>query len=110
MDGFEDRDGCPEPDNDGDGLLDTNDKCPNEHETVNGVADDDGCPDYGTTGPQVLGGLGPQIRKVQFLRGRLEIAPGTFSVLDSLAAYMGGARRCPVEVQGHATDDERHAL
>jgi len=46
-DGFEDDDGCPDPDNDKDGFLDPVDKCPNEPETVNGIDDDDGCPDQG---------------------------------------------------------------
>jgi len=46
-DGFEDDDGCPDPDNDGDGIPDVKDKCPNEPETVNGFQDDDGCPDEG---------------------------------------------------------------
>jgi len=46
-DGFEDEDGCPDPDNDHDGIPDDKDKCPNEPETVNGVADEDGCPDSG---------------------------------------------------------------
>jgi outer membrane protein OmpA-like peptidoglycan-associated protein len=46
-DGFEDSDGCPDPDNDGDGIPDAKDACPNEPETVNGVKDDDGCPDEG---------------------------------------------------------------
>lgn len=46
-DGFEDQDGCPDPDNDGDGIPDVKDACPNEPETVNGIKDDDGCPDEG---------------------------------------------------------------
>ncbi|HEY8208725.1 MAG TPA: OmpA family protein, partial [Myxococcaceae bacterium] len=29
-DGFQDDDGCPDPDNDNDNVLDTNDRCPNE--------------------------------------------------------------------------------
>ena len=29
-DGFEDDDGCPDPDNDQDGILDVQDKCPND--------------------------------------------------------------------------------
>ena len=29
-DGFEDLDGCPDPDNDGDGVRDAVDKCPND--------------------------------------------------------------------------------
>jgi hypothetical protein len=45
FDGFEDEDGCPDPDNDKDGIPDVADKCPNEPETVNGVEDEDGCPD-----------------------------------------------------------------
>ena len=44
-DGFEDEDGCPDPDNDKDGIPDVADACPNEPETVNGVDDEDGCPD-----------------------------------------------------------------
>ena len=44
-DGFEDNDGCPEPDNDGDTILDRDDKCPNAKEDFDGFEDDDGCPD-----------------------------------------------------------------
>ena len=44
-DGFEDDDGCPDPDNDGDRIPDEKDKCPDKMETVNGYLDDDGCPD-----------------------------------------------------------------
>ncbi|MFI5300830.1 MAG: OmpA family protein [Polyangiales bacterium] len=44
-DGFEDADGCPDPDNDQDGIPDKRDACPNVPETMNGIADDDGCPD-----------------------------------------------------------------
>ncbi len=45
FDGFEDHDGCPDPDNDGDKIPDAIDKCPNEPETINGFQDADGCPD-----------------------------------------------------------------
>ncbi len=44
-DGFEDEDGCPDPDNDKDGIPDKLDKCPNEPEDKDGFEDDDGCPD-----------------------------------------------------------------
>jgi outer membrane protein OmpA-like peptidoglycan-associated protein len=44
-DGFEDSDGCPDPDNDKDGIPDVNDECPNEPEIKNGYKDEDGCPD-----------------------------------------------------------------
>ena len=42
---FEDEDGCPEPDNDGDGFLDKDDACPNDPEDFDGDQDEDGCPD-----------------------------------------------------------------
>lgn len=44
-DGFQDDDGCPDPDNDGDGIPDIDDVCPLDAETVNGIEDSDGCPD-----------------------------------------------------------------
>jgi OOP family OmpA-OmpF porin len=44
-DGFQDEDGCPDPDNDGDGVADAQDKCPNEAEDKDGFQDEDGCPD-----------------------------------------------------------------
>ena len=44
-DGFEDEDGCPDPDNDEDGILDVDDLCPNDPEDKDGFEDEDGCPD-----------------------------------------------------------------
>jgi outer membrane protein OmpA-like peptidoglycan-associated protein len=45
-DGFQDEDGCPDPDNDKDGIPDSLDKCPNAAEDFDGFQDKDGCPDY----------------------------------------------------------------
>jgi outer membrane protein OmpA-like peptidoglycan-associated protein len=44
-DGFEDADGCPDPDNDHDGIPDVDDLCPNDPEDKDGFQDADGCPD-----------------------------------------------------------------
>jgi OOP family OmpA-OmpF porin len=49
-DGFEDEDGCPDPDNDGDGIKDVVDKCPMEPEDKDGFQDEDGCPDLDNDG------------------------------------------------------------
>ncbi len=46
FDGFEDGDGCPDPDNDADGIPDVKDKCPNQPEDFDGFSDIDGCPDF----------------------------------------------------------------
>jgi outer membrane protein OmpA-like peptidoglycan-associated protein len=44
-DGYQDEDGCPDPDNDGDGIPDAKDHCPNDPEDRDGFQDEDGCPD-----------------------------------------------------------------
>lgn len=44
-DRFQDDDGCPDPDNDGDGIFDAQDTCPDQAEDVDGVDDADGCPE-----------------------------------------------------------------
>ncbi len=50
FDGFEDEDGCPDPDNDGDGIPDIRDKCPYAAEDFDGFEDQDGCPDLDNDG------------------------------------------------------------
>ena len=45
FDGFEDEDGCPEPDNDRDGIVDEDDDCPLVPEDKDGFQDEDGCPE-----------------------------------------------------------------
>lgn len=45
MDGFQDNDGCSDPDNDKDGRPDEDDDCPDEAEDKDGIQDWDGCPD-----------------------------------------------------------------
>ena len=45
FDGFQDEDGCPDPDNDNDGILDKDDRCPDNPEDRDGDQDEDGCPE-----------------------------------------------------------------
>lgn len=45
FDGYEDNDGCPDPDNDKDGIPDAIDACPELAEDFDGWEDNDGCPD-----------------------------------------------------------------
>lgn len=47
MDGFRDKDGCPDNDNDFDGIADSNDNCPFKPEDKDGFQDLDGCPEVG---------------------------------------------------------------
>jgi outer membrane protein OmpA-like peptidoglycan-associated protein len=53
-DGFEDSDGCPEPDNDRDQVLDQEDRCPKVAEDRDGFEDSDGCPEPDNDGDGVL--------------------------------------------------------
>jgi len=45
LDGFEDEDGCLDPDDDLDGILDADDACPRDPADFDNDADEDGCPD-----------------------------------------------------------------
>jgi len=55
-DGFEDDDGCPEPDNDRDGIADADDNCPMEPEDRDHWQDDDGCPEDDNDGDGIEDG------------------------------------------------------
>jgi outer membrane protein OmpA-like peptidoglycan-associated protein len=100
---FQDDDGCPELDNDHDRVLDADDKCPNEPETYNAVDDDDGCPDRGF----VRAGPGSVFDfHILFAGGRAVIESRSLANVDALAVAIKDECRT-VEVQGHASDDER---
>ena len=45
IDGFEDEDGCPDPDNDKDLVPDVEDECPDQAEDADDYRDEDGCPE-----------------------------------------------------------------
>ncbi|MBI2893764.1 MAG: OmpA family protein [Deltaproteobacteria bacterium] len=55
-DGFEDSDGCPDPDNDGDDVPDDEDGCDDAVEDRDGFLDGDGCPDPDNDGDSVPDG------------------------------------------------------
>jgi outer membrane protein OmpA-like peptidoglycan-associated protein len=54
MDDFEDSDGCPDNDNDGDMREDSVDKCPVDKEDIDGFEDEDGCPEPDNDGDNIL--------------------------------------------------------
>jgi outer membrane protein OmpA-like peptidoglycan-associated protein len=53
FDQFEDKDGCPDEDNDGDKVPDAVDRCPNDAEDFDSFEDADGCPDLDNDGDGV---------------------------------------------------------
>jgi outer membrane protein OmpA-like peptidoglycan-associated protein len=104
-DGFEDGDGCPDPDNDHDGIPDACDKCPNEPETFNGVEDEDGCPDRGRV--QILQSSITILNFVLFPKGGTQPLPQAIAIIDAMAAVMKGHPDLElVGLVGSATPDE----
>jgi outer membrane protein OmpA-like peptidoglycan-associated protein len=104
-DGFEDDDGCPDPDNDKDRILDVDDKCPNEPETYNGFEDDDGCPDKGRV--IVRRGKLEILDSIYFGHGKPVILPISSPLLDAIAATLNGNPQIlSLEVAGHAAANE----
>lgn len=53
-DGWEDDDGCPDPDDDSDGILDKVDAAPRAAEDVDGYLDSDGAPDPDNDGDEIV--------------------------------------------------------
>ncbi len=104
LDGFEDEDGCPDPDHDGDGIADVDDRCPDEPELFNGAYDDDGCPDHGRvvvqdTSLRILD-------QIYFADGSIEPSAASRPVLDAIAETLRAHPDVRVEVQGHADERE----
>ena len=103
-DGYQDEDGCPDPDNDSDGILDVEDLCPNEKETLNGYADLDGCPDAEQI--RVVGEKIVLDEQVLFETNLSEIRPESHKLLERLVKLLNEhPEYVTVSVDGHT--DER---
>ncbi|WP_241759553.1 OmpA family protein [Pyxidicoccus parkwayensis] len=106
VDGFEDGDGCPDPDNDRDGVADAVDACPLEAEVINGVKDDDGCPDKGQSQVRVEGSRIVILDKVYFATGKDVILARSHPLLKQVASVLKANPQLQlVRVEGH-TDDQ----
>src|SRR6185295_4698477 len=130
-----DEDGCPDPDNDSDGIPDAQDKCPNEAEDKDGFQDDDGCPDPDNDGdgvpdaqdkcpndPETKNGLQDEdgcpdeiplklkqftgvIQGINFKTGDAALQNTSSATLDKAVAVLQEFGDLRLEIQGH-TDDQ----
>src|SRR5262249_38966696 len=92
----EDKDGCPEPDNDQDGVLDKQDDCPLVAETINGEKDDDGCPEPNARSLVSWSGDHVIVDKLgRFAPGSDKLAPELEKQATKIAQLRGG--RLPIE-------------
>ena len=105
-DGFQDQDGCPDPDNDKDGISDMRDKCPNNPETFNGYQDQDGCPDRAPKKRVVIVKTCRPIRiGLHFGRRSTRIQKRHVALLKQVVLVLGKHPNVRlVEVQGFAND------
>ena len=109
-DGYEDHDGCPDPDNDHDGVPDVLDKCPNEPEPGHEVLTTDGCPPHRPGRVYVGPSLVTILDNPYFDRGKTAPNADSQHLLGVLAGIIQGSPQLLlIEVQGHASPDERHA-
>ncbi|MCX5744191.1 MAG: OmpA family protein, partial [Proteobacteria bacterium] len=127
-DAFEDDDGCPELDNDKDGVVDAADNCQN----VPGVVENHGCPDPDRDGDTVVdrldncpdepgdpknngckvkqlvtitGGTLVIMQSVYFQLDKAIILPKSFELLDQVAAVIASHPTLQIQVEGH-TDNQ----
>jgi OmpA-OmpF porin, OOP family len=102
FDGDEDDDGCPEGDEDSDGVLDYLDRCPSEDETINGFQDDDGCPDEGPAQIVVEDGRIQILETIRFRPNSSELESGSYPVIDQIALALRKHRELShIEIGGH---------
>jgi outer membrane protein OmpA-like peptidoglycan-associated protein len=79
----------PKLDTDHDGIPDIDDKCPLEPETINGVDDDDGCPDEGQGVTVFLSKQEIRIlQKINFETAKAVIKPESYHIVDEVSAQL----------------------
>ena len=98
VDGFEDDDGCPDPDDDRDTVLDAADRCPREGETLNGYEDDDGCPD---AVPVPLAQRVGRIEGLVFGNNSADLLPSSVPILQKVLLVLQSFPNIRVEIAGH---------
>lgn len=95
-DGFQDDDGCPDPDNDHDGIPDEQDECPE----LSGDTAHDGCPEK--TYVKIEDGKVYIFGKVQFNAGSAKIDRRSEPLLDQIAQALNANPNVgTVVIEGH---------
>ena len=97
-DGFQDLDGCPEPDDDGDRIADADDRCPRIAESPNGYEDGDGCPDVA---PSALARLAGVVDQIRFRRASDVLRRRARRTLRRVARLLRSTPELSLEIRGH---------
>ncbi|MFT7519480.1 MAG: outer membrane protein OmpA-like peptidoglycan-associated protein [Kiritimatiellia bacterium] len=102
--GSRERQGCPNMDHDGDGVADANDRCPAQKENHNDYLDQDGCPDSPPTRVTVTQQRIEPKERIVFGSGSDQITAGR-AVLDDVYKVLTDAPDMKLRIEGH-TDAE----
>ena len=90
------------------GIEDAKDKCPLVAETINGINDEDGCPDVGAGAVTVEKDAVVIKGIIQFKTGKADLQPASLPLVKQVASTLRAASTLSVEIQGH-TDDVGNA-
>jgi len=101
--GPKENQGCPDKDSDGDGIVDRLDKCPDQPETKNGYQDEDGCPDEIPAKVKQFTGV---IQGINFKVSSADLLPSSNGTLNKAVAVLKEFPELRMEIQGH-TDDQK---
>ena len=85
-----------------DGVLDKDDKCPNEPETKNGYQDDDGCPDEVPVTVKKFTGV---VKGINFRRNSADIKASSFPLLKEAVKVFREYPDLRVEISGHTSTE-----
>jgi len=96
----------PTLDRDGDGVVDSQDKCPGEAETKNGFQDADGCPDQLPAPVAKFVGV---ISGIEFDSGRSSLRPESMPTLDAAAKLLLEYRDLRLRINVHTDNQGRAA-
>lgn len=109
--GSVDRTGCPHRDSDHDGIYDHLDKCPHDPETMNGIDDEDGCPDEDPDARISLKDGKINIKEqVFFETSKTKIKEESFSLLDEVAKLLiDNPQIGNIEVEGHTDSNGKYS-
>jgi outer membrane protein OmpA-like peptidoglycan-associated protein len=100
--------GCA--DSDSDGIADPDDQCPGEPETINGVKDDDGCPDEGKVLVVVTKEKIELKETIFFDSGKATIQKRSFPLLDQIGLVLKAHPEVKkVRIEGHTDSDGNDA-
>ncbi|HEY6106907.1 MAG TPA: OmpA family protein [Anaeromyxobacteraceae bacterium] len=123
-DGFQDEDGCPDPDNDNDGIVDAMDACPNNPGPLenrgcpvldrdgDGIPDDqDKCPDVPGVAPdgcpkkyalvEVKKDRIEIKQQVKYQTGKFKVLPASFPLLNQVVQVLNDYPKMRLRVEGH---------